>query len=147
MRALRPALITGIRGLRLLLAGVLLYAALGKWASPQAFAENVANYRLLPAAVVPVFAASVLGLETLLGLLLLSGFFLEEAALAAMGLFGAFALAIGSALVRNLKIECGCFGAGGSPATTLSLLKDLGLLGGAAALFFFSRLSRRITAP
>jgi hypothetical protein len=42
-------------------------------------------------------------------------------------LCGVFALALGSALVRGLQVDCGCFG-GGPPTvwkTWLSLVRDL----------------------
>lgn len=135
MRSLRQVLILL---LRLLLGAVLLYAAATKWATPRAFAEDVANYRLLPAGLVPLFTAALLGMETLLGVLLVSGLWAIEAAILTTALMGMFSLAVLSALARNLKIECGCFGAGGSPATYLTLLRDV-LFSGAAALLLWLR--------
>ena len=84
MRALRDALTlrSGVTLLlRLVLCGILLYAAVGKWPAPRAFAEDVANYRLLPAALVPLATAGLLGVEVVLGLMLLLGVLLPEAAL------------------------------------------------------------------
>lgn len=137
MRALRDALTlrSGVTLLlRLVLCGILLYAAVGKWPAPRAFAEDVANYRLLPAALVPLATAGLLGVEVVLGLMLLLGVLLPEAALLTALLTGLFTAAVASALWRGLKIECGCFGAGGSPATTATLLRDVGFLVLALAL-------------
>ena len=124
--------------LRLFLAGVLLYAAVAKWPAPRAFAEDIANYRLLPAALVPAATAAMLGVETLLGLALAANLLLRpwrrEVALATALLMALFTAAVGSALARGLKIECGCFGAGQSPATMLTLWRDVGFLAAAAVL-------------
>jgi hypothetical protein len=143
MRSLRRPLILL---LRVFLGALLLYAAASKWRAPHDFAEEVANYRILPAALVPLFSAATLGVETVLGLLLLSVFSASlalEAALATAGLLLVFTGAVASALVRDLKIECGCFGLGSSPATTWTLLRDLVFLAAAAALFMLSWRKRR----
>jgi uncharacterized membrane protein YphA (DoxX/SURF4 family) len=137
MRSLRP--LTWLRlALRLLLGGLLLYAAATKWPAPQAFAEDVANYRILPAALVPWFTVGLLGLETGLGAVLLLGLFPFEAALITTGLMLTFTGAVASALARGLKIDCGCFGAGGNPATTLTLVRDVALCVPAALLSWLS---------
>ena len=143
MRSLRRPLIVA---LRLLLGAVLLYAAALKWRAPHAFAEDVANYRLLPAALVPTFSAITLGVETVLGLLLLcvfTGALALEAAMGAAALFAVFTAAVASALLRDLKIECGCFGAGSSPATTWTLLRDVGFFLAAAGLTGLLALGKR----
>lgn len=127
--------------LRLLLGGLFLYAAASKWAAPRAFAEDVANYRLLPSGLVPVFTVSLLGIETLVGAQLVLGVLLREAALLCTGLMLAFSVAVASALLRHLKIDCGCFGAGTSPATVMTLVRDLGLLGLSGLLLWLSSLS------
>lgn len=124
--------------LRLALGGVLLYAAIGKWPAPRAFAEDVANYRLLPAGLVPVGAVAMLGAEVVLGAALVLGLWLREAALLSTLLFALFTAAVGSALGRGLKIECGCFGAGGSPATSLTLLRDVAFLALSGLLLYLS---------
>lgn len=120
--------------LRLVLGGLLLYAAISKWPAPRAFAEDVANYRLLPAPMVPLGTVALLGAEVVLGALLLLGVWAREVALLTTLLAALFTAAVASALWRGLKIDCGCFGAGGSPATMMTLLRDLALLACAGLL-------------
>lgn len=147
MRSLRPLSWLQL-ALRLFLGGLLLYAAAAKWPAPQAFAEDVANYRVLPAALVPWFTVGLLGLETGLGAVLLLNLFPFEAALIVTGLMLTFTGAVASALLRGLKIDCGCFGAGGSPATVATLARDIALCVPAALLLWLSwRASGRSSSP
>ncbi|MCS6915867.1 MAG: MauE/DoxX family redox-associated membrane protein [Myxococcales bacterium] len=139
MQRLRPALILA---LRVGLGGLLLYAAASKWRAPQELAETVANYRLLPAALSPMGAVALLGTETVVGGLLLAGVWMREVALLCTMLFALFCAAVASALVRGLRIDCGCFGAGGSPATVVTLMRDLCLLGASGLLLWLSRPGR-----
>ena len=78
---------------------------------------------------------------TLMGAQLVLGVLLREAALLCTGLMLAFSVAVASALLRHLKIDCGCFGAGTSPATVMTLVRDLGLLGLSGLLLWLSSLS------
>lgn len=140
MRSLPKPLISALALLlRLGLGAVLLYAAVGKWPAPQAFAEDMANYRLLPAALVPAAAVAMLGVEVVLGLVLISGLWAEAAAVAVLLVMVLFTGAVASALFRGLKIECGCFGAGGSPATLWTLLRDVAFVGAAALYLLLVR--------
>ena len=72
--------------------------------------------------------------EIALGVLLLLGIFLRPAAVISIGLLTVFIIAIMSAWVRGLSIDCGCFGGGGAnpnagPATYLTEIgRDLGFI-------------------
>lgn len=79
----------------------------------EAFAADVANYRVFqdPWNLV---AAWILGwLEVVTGLLLLAGIARRGALWSALGMTVAFILGIGQAWARGLDISCGCFGSGG----------------------------------
>ncbi len=116
---------------RIALGGVLLAAASTKLPDMAAFAESVANYRLLPAALVPAAAAAVVGAELTAGALLVAGRHARAAALVTAALLAAFAVALASALLRGIDLRCGCFG-GQESATWLTVLRDLGLVAAAA---------------
>lgn len=69
----------------------------------------IANYRLLPAALVAPAAAVLAPLEIVLGLLLLFGVARPFAPLAGLGLLGLFAAAMAINIVRGRReIDCGC---------------------------------------
>jgi len=96
--------------LRWLLAGLLVWAALGKIANLQEFHANVAAYRLpLPAAMIRMAVTVVPWLELLCGILLVAGTMRRAALLCTVGLCAVFVLATGQAWARGLEISCGCF--------------------------------------
>lgn len=95
-----------VLGLLLLGAGIL------KANEGAAGAEALANYRLFPAQVNQVLAVLLPWWEWATGILLLAGLWLRTCTRFAALLFMCFTLVLGSALLRGLDIECGCFGSG-----------------------------------
>jgi len=120
--------------LRVILGGIFIYAGSLKIESPQAFADNIAGFQLIPNAFVNLLTLSLPVFEIIVGLMLVIGFRLRIAAFSVLVLSLVFAVALGSALARGLQIDCGCFGEG-EPSTLktwLSLGRDI--LMGVAAL-------------
>jgi uncharacterized membrane protein YphA (DoxX/SURF4 family) len=115
---------------RLVLGALFLWAAATKVPDMAAFAESVANYRLLPAALVPAASAAVIGVEVAAGVLLLTGRLARGAALAAAALLSVFTLGLAQALLRGIDLRCGCFG-GAESATWWTVLRDVVMLAGA----------------
>ncbi len=120
---------------RVALGAVFLWAAATKLPDMAAFAEDVANYRLLPGAWVTAAAAAVVGVELLLGALLVLGRAPRAAALVAAGLLATFTVGLAQALARGIDLRCGCFG-GSERATWLTVGRDVALLLGAALLLW-----------
>jgi putative oxidoreductase len=98
--------------LRLALGGVFLYAGTTKVVNPQAFADSIATFKILPPQLINLVALGLPPFEILLGLMLISGWKARAASLAVAGLGIVFGLALGQALVRGLAVDCGCFGSG-----------------------------------
>jgi putative oxidoreductase len=119
--------------LRVALGAIFLYAAATKLPDMGAFAEAVANYRMMPAALVPAAAAAVIGIEIAVGLLLVSGRLARAAALVSTALLAAFTIGIAQALARGIDLRCGCFGSS-ERATWWTVARDAGLLAMALAL-------------
>ena len=120
-------------GARLVLGGVLVVAGALKVIDPQSSVVAVRAYRLLP-----IFLETIVGwglpfAEIALGLLLLAGIATRAAAAATAILLLVFIVAVVSAAVRGLSIDCGCFGGGGevAPGQTAygtELVRDAGLV-------------------
>jgi putative oxidoreductase len=116
---------------RLAIAGVFLYAALPKIADPAGFAKSIFNYQLMPDAVINPMALFLPWLELVCGLALLGAPLLRRGALFLnAGMLVVFILAISSAMLRGLNIDCGCFSTSGAGtrAALPHLLLDIVLL-------------------
>lgn len=115
---------------RLLLGVVFVYASYDKIIHPQAFAQAVFNYQILPDAAINLVALILPWLELLLGLCLLFGLMLPGATAACFGLLVVFLGALVFNQLRGLDIHCGCFSTEteGGPAGPGTVLRDLGFL-------------------
>jgi len=121
--------------LRITLGGVFLYAGVVKIADPVAFAGNIAAYKLLPYFGNYLIAAILPWIETICGLLLISGWRVRGAAVIICALNGIFMVALFSTIVRGLDIDCGCFRDGGEKTSAWTAIgRDLVLLAMAASL-------------
>ncbi len=112
---------------RLLLGALVLWASATKVPDMGAFAESVANYRIVPAALVSATAAMVVGVEIAASVALLANLWSRAAALVLAALLAVFTVGLASALARGIDLACGCFG-GNDPATWWTVLRDLVLL-------------------
>lgn len=120
-----------IRGVRWLLAAVYLYAGANKLFDVEGFAAAVSRYQLLPDWGDWLAAAVLPSLELVTAAALLFGVWWRAAALISVGLNSMFSLALFSALLRGLSIDCGCFGSvsGAWSSVEVALLRAVGLLG------------------
>lgn len=116
------------RAARILLGGIFLWASVTKVPDMAAFAESVANYRIVPPALVPAVAAAVVGVEIAAGVALVLNVWARAAALVLAGLLAVFTVGLASALARGIDLACGCFG-GNDPATWWTVLRDVVLVG------------------
>jgi len=120
--------------LRTVLAAIFLYAGIAKLADVRAFAADVANYRMLPAALIAPFAATLPGVEIACGLALLYPRTVRAAAGLAVALLVAFTVAAVQALARDINLDCGCFGSVRAPVTVLTVGRDAALVAAAVAV-------------
>lgn len=107
VRSERSALL--LLAVRFFLGAVLVYASLDKILHPQAFAEMVYNYQILPDGLINLTAIILPWLELLLGLCLISHFLLPGAVFLANLLLLTFFGALVFNISRGLDIHCGCF--------------------------------------
>lgn len=94
---------------RLILGIVFIYASIDKISHPEAFAEAVYNYQILPGFLINLTAIVLPWLELILGLFLIIGLFREGSACIVTGLLVIFFGAMVFNLARGLDIHCGCF--------------------------------------
>jgi len=130
----RPSILRrGLLIVRVALGGILTLAGGTKLAAPAKFVETLAGYRLLPAQGNHLLGLGLPWLELICGVLLVGGLWVRASGSLSATLFLLFSVATLTAIVRQLDVECGCFGAGLHPRVgSITLLGDL--LGLACAL-------------
>ncbi|HEY0559259.1 MAG: hypothetical protein JWM48_3259 [Mycobacterium sp.] len=99
--------------IRLGMGAGLLYAGLPKAVHVDRMVSQVKLYQLLPDGLVHPVAYAVPALEVVVGVLLVLGYATRTVAAIACLMLLAYIGAIVSVDVRGIKIDCGCFSAGG----------------------------------
>lgn len=127
--------------LRVALGVVFIAASLEKIQDPEAFARNIANYRLVPFPFIHVVAIVLPWLEIIAGSLLVLGIWVRANAALTVGLLLVFVFAISQALLRHLDISCGCFDTTPSAhkMTRWTLYWDFFWIGWAILVFSYDR--------
>jgi uncharacterized membrane protein YphA (DoxX/SURF4 family) len=117
---------------------VFIVASIEKIAIPEIFAANIEAYRILPFSLINLIALVIPWLELICGIFLISGIFLRSSSFITSVLLVAFIFLLSSAILRGLKIDCGCFGVGGqSEVSWLRVIEDILLLFLGAHIFIF----------
>lgn len=116
---------------RVVLAAIWAWASLSKIGDPRTFIRAVRAYDATPEWLSKAIAYGLPMLELILAILLLVGLITRYAAAVSAVLFVVFTIGLLQASARGIKLECGCFGGGGTSTNThytLDVLRDLGLL-------------------
>lgn len=115
---------------RVVLGALFMYASFDKMANPEAFANIIDNYHLLPYQLVNPLAIFLPWLEFITGLLLIIDKWVKGSLLIYSALLVIFIIALSQALIRGLDISCGCFSV--NPSSTsevwLRLVADIVML-------------------
>ena len=102
-----------------------LYASFGKILDPKTFAENLLDYHIFSSALVIRYLAVTLPwIEWFCGILLILGLFIRSVSFLASGLFFSFGVAMASAMLRGMEINCGCFANAHEVISPFTLLRD-----------------------
>lgn len=101
--------------LRFVVGGVFLYAGVLKLTDPQAFADSIATFQILPPIAINLVALALPPFEILAGGMVVLGSFVGRTASVLAILTGVFIIALLQAGLRGLEVDCGCFG-GGEPS-------------------------------
>jgi len=107
---------------------LLLFSAAAKIAAPRSFLDIIAQFQLLPSSFLLPAAAIVVGLESLLGVLFLTGVYRRKAAWVNLMLMLVFTLMMVEAIRRGFS-HCGCFGEVLQLGPSVEIWIDLVLLG------------------
>lgn len=128
--------------LRLVLAGVFLFASIDKIVHPADFAAIIKDYKVLPDVLINMTAIILPWLELVLGVLLLTGRWLDGSLLLVNALLVTFWTTLVFNYIRGIDISCGCFSTkpSESPNMVWYMVRDgffvvVGLLSGAIHIY------------
>lgn len=115
---------------RIFLGGTFLYASYDKILHPDLFAGAVVDYHILPSSLAGLVAVTLPWVELFCGLFLILGLFTRSSALVACLMFFVFSIALTSAVLRGIDIDCGCFRVtnDGHSVNFSLILRDFGYL-------------------
>ena len=116
---------------RLVLGVVWIWAAWSKMRNPLGFVQAVRAYDATPEWLSKAIGYGLPVLELCIGALLIVGVVVRLAAIVSTALFAVFLVGVLQAAARGIKVECGCFGGGGTTTSTtytLDVLRDVGLV-------------------
>lgn len=113
---------------RAVLGLVFVLAGMDKIVFPDAFAASIEAYKLAPYAAVNLIALILPWMELLCGIFLLGGVYLRGSSAIVSSLLVFFIFAVISAMMRELKIDCGCFGKEhAAPVSWMKVVENAGL--------------------
>ncbi len=96
--------------LRLLIGAIFIYAGMLKIRTPQAFADSIHTFEILPPSLINLLALGLPPFEIISGMLFILGWQKRLISFSLLVLSGLFILALLQGLIRDLPIDCGCFG-------------------------------------
>ena len=128
---------------RLILGMIFVYASYDKILHPKAFAEVIYNYQILPDGFINVTAIFLPWLEMLMGIFLITGFWMPGTVIWCNTLLVVYIGALCFNLARGLDIDCGCFSTTkGRSISIETILWDAAFLALSGYLFFFVFIKR-----
>ena len=127
-------------------AAVFIYAGIDKLRDPLQFADSTAAFAILPAVFINLLALGLPPFEIACGVLLLGPRTRRIGALAVAVVSVMFFVALGSALLRGLTLDCGCFGVGAPSRSRMWTELALDTMLFAGAMFVYLRSITRTPA-
>jgi len=124
---------------RLILGGVFIWAGIIKITNPLGFAQDIANYQLLPQSISFFLALFLPWIEVICGVFILTGLFLRSSSFFLSCILAGFLFLIIVTMIRGLDVECGCFGSLSRQVDYKLLLADSALLFLSLNIFFFRK--------
>jgi putative oxidoreductase len=123
---------------RVVVGTVFMVAGVPKMLDPQAFADSIETFQLLPSWLINFVALGLPPLEVAAGSFFIMGWRIRGTALILFILTVVFALALTQGMVRGLPVDCGCFGSGAPSVwkNAFSLGRDLVLMAAVGLIYF-----------
>jgi putative oxidoreductase len=125
---------------RVYIAWIFLQAGLGKIPDPAVFAENVADYRIIPFLAINLVALVLPWMELICAFYLFFGLRTKATAAIISGLLFLFTLFVIINIFRGVSMNCGCFDNVGEPIGWAKVTQNTIWLLMTIQIFFFDRI-------
>ena len=126
--------------LRVYMAWIFLQAGLGKIPDPALFAENVADYRIIPHFAVNLVALVLPWMELICAFFLFFGLRTKATATILSGLLVMFTFFVIVNIFRGVSMNCGCFDSVGEPIGWTKVIQNTIWLLMTIQVFFFDKI-------
>ncbi len=126
--------------LRVYMGWIFLQASLGKIPDPAIFAQNVANYRIIPYLAINLVAIVLPWMELICAFFLFFGLRIKATATILSGLLFLFTLFVIINIFRGVSMNCGCFDTVGEPIGWAKVTQNTIWLLMTLQIFFFDRI-------
>ena len=124
---------------RLILGGVFIWAGIIKITNPLGFAQDIANYQVLPNSLSFFLALFLPWIEVICGVFIITGLFLRSSSFFLSCILAGFLFLILVTMIRGIDVECGCFGSLSRKVDYKLLLTDSALLFFSLNIFFYRK--------
>jgi uncharacterized membrane protein YphA (DoxX/SURF4 family) len=129
---------------------IFIWAGGEKFRNPQAFADSISTFRLLPNVLINPLALGLPPFEIVIGALLILNCWKRLTAFCALILMIIFIIALAQGLIRGLPLNCGCFGSAGTSSAVkiwVALARDFLILAGVTILYRQALYDTKPTVP
>ena len=96
--------------MRMILGGVFSFSALSKIMAPQALADAIVAFEIIPEGIALEAAIMLIWLELICGIFMLLGIWARATVIVITGMLTLFEIGLISVVVRGIEVNCGCFG-------------------------------------
>jgi uncharacterized membrane protein YphA (DoxX/SURF4 family) len=127
--------------LRIYVGWIFIYASLSKIPDPALFAENVANYRIIPYIGLNLVAIVLPWMELICGFYLIIGLRTKATSAVVGGLLFLFTAFVLINIFRGVNMNCGCFDTVGDPIGWKKVIINMSWLAMTIQIYFFDKIS------
>jgi putative oxidoreductase len=96
--------------MRLVLGGIFTFSAWSKIMAPQALADAIVGFDIIPESIALEAAIMLIWLELICGIFMLLGLWARATVIVITGMLTLFEIGLISVVVRGVEVNCGCFG-------------------------------------
>jgi uncharacterized membrane protein YphA (DoxX/SURF4 family) len=96
--------------MRLVLGGIFSFSAWSKIMAPQALADAIVGFDIIPESIALEAAIMLIWLELICGTFMLLGLWARATVIVITGMLTLFEIGLVSVVVRGIEVNCGCFG-------------------------------------